>query len=154
MSRNRDWCKVGVKYSSIVQWLTSRNRGWCWIFENQGYETSATVRDVSHGYFGYLMANVRDLWPLYPWLVTGVFFHIYTQFFRRVLIALPTTSYYFFYCVDTHINQVTDVSFARKHLRRGGLREKRKRKSLEKEVNTDVRGVQRAGFQQRYCTYF
>ena len=23
------------------------------------------------------MATVRDLWPLYPWLVTGVFFHLF-----------------------------------------------------------------------------
>ena len=28
--------------------------------KNQGVETSATVRDVSHE---YLMATVRDLWP-------------------------------------------------------------------------------------------
>ena len=32
------------------------------------------LRDVSHG---YLMATVRDLWSLYPWLVTCVFFHMY-----------------------------------------------------------------------------
>ena len=37
--------------------------------------TSATVRDVSHG---YLLTTVRDLWPLYSWLVTGVFFQMLT----------------------------------------------------------------------------
>ena len=50
MSRNRDWCKVfesrTVADASYSGWRPATVAG-----VNQGYETSAIVRDVSHGYF-------------------------------------------------------------------------------------------------------
>ena len=74
-----DWCPVtvtSVKYLSLVHWLTSRNRGWCLVFENQGYETSATLRDVSHG---YLMA-LYETFGHYTcdWSLAYSFIHKYT----------------------------------------------------------------------------
>ena len=40
------------------------------------YLISGRLRDVSHR---YLMATVRDLWAVYLWLVTGIFFHMYAM---------------------------------------------------------------------------
>ena len=59
MSRNRDWCKVFESRTVAERPVTVAGVKYL----KTSYETSATVREVSHE---YLMASVRDLWPLYP----------------------------------------------------------------------------------------
>ena len=58
----------------LVQWLTSRKPAFKKFNTSHGYGTSVTVQDFSH---------CTRLRTLYPWLVTGYFFHI----FRHVQVA-------------------------------------------------------------------